>query len=916
MRFLRWRYVIPLRLRSLFRSTAVERDLSDELRYHLECQIEANVANGMSPADARHAAMRALGNLEQHKDECRDRRKTSLVDHTIRDVRYGLRLLKRSPIFTTIAVLSLALGIGANAAIFQLIDTIRLRSLPVVNPQDLAEVRLAGPQAYGNYDGVNAQVTLPLWQLIHSNQDAFSTMFAWKDAPLRAGQGANARPVRGLWVSGELFTALGISPERGRLISVNDDRRACGTASAVISHAFWQSYFGGNDTAIGSALTVFGQPFTVVGVAPASFHGLEVGQTFDVALPLCAAEVWDAGVTRPDRWWLTVMGRLKPDWTLARADEHLRTLGPGFLDATIPPGYDASLIDGYRKLRFEVVAANRGVSRLRSAHGGSLSLLLGLTGLVLLMTCGNLATLMLARASAREREVAVRAAIGASRGRLVSQMSIESLLVAIAGALLAIPVAIISAQALVALLGTATGPITISITADWRLLAFVGATALLTTLLFGLLPALRVSLVNPVGILRQGSRGMAVDRHRARFQRGLVVIQIAVSLVLVFSALLFVQTFRNLAGIDTGFDPRGTFVVTFLDRESQSLSAEQKAAFQTQLTDELRTVPGVISAASSTHVPLSGAMWSHFFRLVGGGGNQRRAGRFAYVSPTYFETLRIPVRAGRDFTGADTMRSRRVMIVNDSFVRNHLESLNPIGATVRTLEEPGFPEVTYEIIGVVGDTKYADLREEDCWCRQRQGSMAPIAYVPLAQNPSPYAWAPVMVRSNNPPAGLATAITQRVHRLSSGIAVDVESLETTVNARLLSERMVAWLAGVFAMLAIVLVAVGLYGIIAYLAASRRNEIGIRLALGSTRGQIVGLVLRDNLWVMIAGLTIGVPLGIAAMRAASTLLFGLTPSDAPTVVGAVALLAAIGVSAAAIPAWRAARVHVAAAIRWD
>ena len=916
MRFDRWRYVLPLRLRSLFRSNTVDRELDEELRYHVERQIELNVVRGADPSEARHAALRAMGGIEQHKEICRDQRRVAFAENVIRDMRDGMRLLRRSPIFTTVAILSLALGIGANAAIFQLIDTIRLRSLAIANPQELAEVRAEGPQAFGSYEGINAKATYPLWELIHAHQSAFSAMFAWGDTGFLVGRGVEARRARGLWVSGGLFPALGIAPERGRLLGPGDDRRGCGAGSLVVSHAFWRTYFGGRESAIGSTLTLFDQPFTVVGVTPPSFTGLEVGRTFDVAVPICSAALLDARVEQRDRWWLTIMGRLKPAWTIARADAHLRSLSEGFLDATIPPGYDAGLIDGYRRLRFGVFPAGRGVSRLRDVHGTSLSLLWGLTGLVLLMTCGNLATLMLARASAREREMAVRVAIGASRARLMSQMLVESLLVAVGGAALAVPVALVSGRALVAILDTSTNPVNLNLTMDWRLVMFVGAIATLAAVLFGLVPALRVSMVDPLAAMRQASRGLTVDRHRARLQRGLVVAQIAVSLVLVFSALLFFRTFRNLAAVDTGFEPDRTIAVVFADRTSQDLPVEQKVAFQEQLTSEIRSVPGVAAAASSTHLPLSGSMWSHFFRVIGAARSSRKASRFAYVSPGYFDTLKVPIRSGRDFVALDNARSRRVMLVNESFVRSHLDGLNPIGTTLRTIAESGFPETTYEIIGVVGDTKYADLREEDCWCDTARGSMAPIAYVPIAQNPSPYAWAPVIVRSSTSLAGFTSTIGQRVQRLNPAIAVDFIELKTQIRERLVGERMIAWLAGAFGILAMALVAVGVYGIIAYLAVSRRHEIGIRLSLGSTREQIMGLVLRDNLWLMGAGLAIGLPLAVAAMRGTGALLFGLTPTDVPTVVGAACLLASAGALAAAFPAWRAAKIRPDVALRCD
>jgi putative ABC transport system permease protein len=843
------------------------------------------------------------------------------ADHLVRDTRYGLRVLRRSPIFTAVAILSLALGIGANAAIFQLIDTVRLRTLPIANPEELAEVRDDGVHGFGVSEDVNAQVTYPLWEQIRAHQSAFAAMFAWGNATFLAGRGGEARRARGLWVSGDFFPVLGITPERGRLLNAGDDHRGCGAGPAVVSHSFWQTYFGGRESVIGSTLTLLDQPFTIVGMTPAGFTGLEIGQNFDVAVPVCSAALWDTSLggkrlDQRDYWWLTVMGRLKPDWTIARASEHLRALSPGFLEATVPPGYSADLLARYRSFRFGVIPAGRGVSRLREAHGTSLSLLLALTGLVLLITCANLATLMLARGSAREREIAVRVAIGASRPRIVSQMLIESLLVAAGGAALAIPVALLSGRALVAFLDTAANPVMLNLTADWRLVSFVGASAVLTSILFGLAPALRVSILDPTAALGQMLRGSTVDRHRARFQRGLVVGQIAVSLVLVVSALLFVQSFRNLTAVDTGFETDGTIAVSFLDLQSAALPLEQRVAFQQQLTAEIRSVPGVAAAAASTHVPLSGATWAHFFRVTGLTGNDRRVSRFTYVSPGYFDTLKIPILSGRDLQEADNARSRRVMLVNESFVRSHLGGLHPIGATVRTIAESGYPETTYEIIGVVGNTKYADLREEPCWCDVPARWMPPIAFVPIAQNPGLQPWAHVIVRSSTPLSGITSAITQRVTRLNPAIAIQFTGLKSQIRERLVAERMIAWLAGAFGVVAMVLVAVGLYGIIAYLTVSRRKEIGIRLSLGSTQAQIVMLVLRDNLWLLATGLAIGLPLAAAAIRSASTLLFGLTPTDVPTLAGATCLLASTAALAGGIPAWRAAKVRPDVALRCD
>ena len=831
----------------------------------------------------------------------------ALVERLTRDLRYSLRALTRTPVFAAVAIVSLALGIGANAAVFQLLDTLRFRSLPIADPEGLVEVRADGVDAFGVSVDFNAEVTNPLWEQIRSHQIAFASMFAWGNAPLLVGATSEARQqARGVWVSGDFFRALGVTPERGRLLTMDDDRRGCGASAAIVSHAYWQSHLGGRENAIGSTLTIVDRPFTVVGVTPPSFTGLEVGQTFDVALPLCSAALWSNSLDRRDLWWLTVMGRLKPDWTIARASEHMRGLSPGVLEATVPSGYSSELIARYRGFRFGVIPAGRGVSRLRGTYDTSLLLLFALTGLVLLMACANLATLTLARASTREREIAVRVAIGAPRSQVVSQILIESVLVAIAGAALAVPVALVLGRALVSFLDTPANPITLNLTVDWRLMSFIALITALTSILSGLIPALRVSFVDPIVVMRQSARGLTVDRHRARFQRSLVVGQIALSLALVVSALLFVRSFRNLMHVETGLSLDGTVVVWGVDREAANLSLEERVAFQQRLTDELVTMPGVVGAASTTFLPLIGGSWFHFFRVPSLAGNEQQASRFSYVSPGYFATLGIPIVSGRGFQPSDTARAQRVMLVNERFVRTHLGGLNPIGVSIRTVAEAGYPDVTYQIVGVVGNTKYANLRDE----------MPPIAYVPIAQNPGLEPWAPLIVRASVPLATLTPAIAQRVKQLRPSIALQFIELKSRVRDGLIAERATAWLAGAFGVLAIVMVTIGLYGIIAYMVVSRRHEIGIRLSLGSTRAQIVTLILRDSLRLLALGLLVGVPATVLAMRTASTLLFGLSPADVATMVAASSLLGAAAGLASSLPAWRAARVDPQIALRCE
>ena len=903
MSFDRWWYVLPLRLRSLFRRNAVEQELDDELRYHVERQIEVNLARGMTPSAARTAALSAMGSLEARKDECRDHRGVSLVDHTLRDLRHAIRLLRRSPVFTAVAIASLALGIGANAAFFQLIDHVHLRSLGVRSPQELAEVKVAGVRNFGVSDGFNSEITYPLWEQIRAHQQAFSGVFAWGRFNPLVGRGADARQVSALWASGDFFSVLGVQPARGRLLMSADDHRGCGATSVVVSHAFWQRYFGGRESAVGSPLVVLDQRFTVIGVTPPDFTGLEVGRTFDIVLPVCAAALWGTALDQKHYWWLTVMGRLEPGWDVETASDHVRTLSPALFEATVPSGYSAESTARYREFRLGVWSAARGVSFLREEYGRPLWLLFGMTGLVLLITCGNLATLMLARSRERAAEISVRVALGASRARIVSQLSLESLMVAVIGAVASVPVALAAGRGLVRFLSTSANPVYLELTGDWRVGAFSTAVALCTAVAFGVAPALRLSLTNPQDALRRASRGVAGLDSRSLLRRVLVVGQIAVSVLLVSSALVFARSVWNLANVKMGFQQDGILSIQFLDLLSAKVPPDERALFQQQLADEVRATPGVIAAAPSTHTPLNGASWSQAFRLIDTEG--RRSSKFSYVGPDYFTTMEIALVAGRGIRTSDTASSQRVIVVNDAFVRTMLPGQDPLGQTLRTFAEPGYPETTYEIVGVVGDTMYATLR----------GGTPPIAFVPIAQHPNLRPWANVLARTNGSTAAITTALTQRIATLNPAITVKVGELRGQIRELITGDRLLAWLAGTMSALATALAAVGLYGLVAYLATLRRKEIGIRLSLGSSRGSVIGLMMRESGWLVGLGVAVGLPLAWLAMRGVAALVFGVSSAEALPALAALLLAVVAGVSAG-IPAWRASRLDPVSILRTD
>src|SRR5215475_7038006 len=830
MRIKHWFYTVPLRLRSLLRRAQVEQELDEEIRYHLDRQVEENIAKGMTPIEARYAAQRALGGIEQRKEECRDMRRVNLIENTLQDLRYAGRTLRRSPGFTAVAILSLALGIGANAAIFQLLNAVRLRSLPVANPRELAEVRVAGGNGgFGVQTGVNSKLTYALWERIRQRQEAFSGIFAWGNADFNVGQGAETRRVRGLWVSGDLFPVLGVTPARGRLFTPADNQRGCGSAGAVISYEFWRSYFGGEDSAVGKTLMVLGRPLTVIGVTPPEFFGLEVGKGFDVALPICTRA---GALDRLDFFWLVVMGRLKPNWTLTQASAHLNAISPGVFEATAPPGYSASTSERYRNFRLTALPAGRGVSQLRTSYGTSLWFLLGITGLVLLIACANLANLMLARANVREREIAVRVALGASRWRVIRQTLSESLLLAGSGAAFGAGLAQLMSRVLITFLNTEGNILQLDLSSDWRVLTFTASVAVFTCIVFGIVPALRASQIEPVAAMRSGGRGLT-NRERFSFRRFFVIGQIAISLALLVGALLFVRSFRNLVTLDAGFRQNGIlFIYAGFDR--LRLPRERIASFQANLLEQIRSVPQVESAATTTVTPLDGSSWSQGVRIPGSQGEQEGSSKFTYVSPEYFKTLEIAVLAGRDFNDFDTATSRRVALVNETFARRFFANRKPVGALMRSVAEPNFPETLYEVIGVVKDVKYANLRE----------AIPPITYVPAAQHPNPGSFAGIVIRSSAQLTEVINEVRRKISEVSPDITVDFKIFEMQIRDGLIRERLMACLAGFFGVLAAVLAMIGLYGVISYMVLRRRNEIGIRMALGACRTDICYLFLGE------------------------------------------------------------------------
>ena len=731
---------------------------------------------------------------------------------------------------------------------------------------------------------------------------------AWSAARFNLANGGPARFAEGLYVSGEFFRDLGVNASVGRTFTAQDDTEACANPGAVLSNAFWQREFGGDPRILGRTVSLDGNVLPVVGVTAPAFFGVEVGRRFDVAIPLCADRLLaeDKKGRMPIRhaWWLSMMGRLKPGWTAERATSHLHALSPGIMRATLPPSYKSAQAKKYLANKLAATEGGTGVSGLRRDYERPLWLLMATTGLVLLIACANLANLLLARASVREREIGVRLAIGASRWRLVRQLLGESLLLAAAGAALGIALARVLSRGLIAFINTTSEPLFVNLSTDWSVLGFTAALAILTCVLFGLIPALRATYLSPASAIRTGGRSMTAGRERFSLRRALVATQVALSLVLLVGALLFVRTLRNLLTTEAGFKAEGILSVN-LDFARANYAKERRQAVYRDLHDRLSVLPGVISASQVWFTPLSGAGWNND---IGPDGTTAAASgkqaNFNRIGAGYFATMGTRLIAGREFDDRDTLSAPKVAIVNEVFARKFFGGANPVGRTFRQEAEAGKPEPLFQIVGLVSNTKYYELRED----------FVPIGFFPIAQDDDPGPGATFVLRIAGSPGALMNAIKRAVATTNPAIGLEFHSFSAQLEESLLRERLMATLSGGFGFLAGLLATLGLYGVIAYMVARRRNEIGVRIALGADRNRVIRLVLREAALLLAIGLTAGIILALWAGRAASTLLFGLQPYDPVSLSIAIALLVAIALAASYGPARRAASVEPVVALR--
>lgn len=905
-------------------SAVREAEIVEELSQHLDDRYRELTSGGLDRRQAITAVLEELdGNQilarELRKVEKREyeypvmgqTRRATLMRDFIQDVRYGLRMLVKAPSFTAVALLSLALGIGANTAIFQLFDAVFLRTLPVASPEQIAEISFLPQQSRtGNFRGDHPKLTYAQWKLLRERQQVFSGIFAWGSQSLNLAPQGEVRYARALWVSGNFFSVLGVNASIGRTFSDADDREGCGTPGVVLSHAFWQREFGADPSAVGKTLTLEGHTVNIIGVAPESFTGLDVGRSFDLALPICFQPTIEPEhnlLQTGWSWWLDVMGRLKPGVTIEQANAHICAIGPGILRDSVPSKFGPDGAKEYLALKWGVSPAGSGISTLRDNYQTPFALLMCLAGLVLLIACGNIANLLLARASSREKEIAIRLALGASRSRLARQLLSESLLLAILGAVAGAALGSALSGTLVALLSTKSKQVFVDLKADWRVIAFTSGLALVTCLLFGLAPAIRASRNSAAAAMKSTGRGLTASRERFGLRRGLVVVQVALSLVLLVGAVLFSGSLRKLLTLDAGFRENG-ILYTNLDFSGLKIAKDQRLQYQRQLEERVRAIPEIDSAAAVNIAPLTGGGWNERVEVEGYPLGKAFILDFNRVAPGYFTAMSVPLVAGRDFDErTDTEKSAPVAIVNQAFAKRlPLNGVSPLGLRVSIPADSGDPRQTFQIVGLVGDTLYTDIHEPP----------PPICYVAMSQDPDPGENVQIAMHCSKPLSEVVPAVKAAVAEVNPGITLDFQVLSTVVKDSLVRERLLAVLSGFFGLLGVLLACIGLYGVMSFGVSTRTNEIGVRMALGARRFDVTMMVLRESLALVIAGILIGLPAIFASKKLISSLLFGLSPTDAGLISLAVVALAAAAGAAAYFPARRASRTDPMNALRYE
>ncbi len=818
-------------------------------------------------------------------------------DEMIQDLRFGARMLLKNTGFTLVAVLSLALGIGANTAIFSLIDAVLLKLLPVERPEQLYFIQHVGPR---RPDG--GAPPYPCFERFRAQSQSFTGLAAFTQQTPRVNIDGQVEQVSGQFVSGNYFSLLGVKPVIGRLLSPADDSvlEQGGPAGlvAVISHNYWTRRFGQSPAVVGKVIRVRNQAVTIIGVTPPEFYGLFPGQEVNLSLPIMIAGA--GALAGKQDWWFKAVGRLKPGASVAQARAEL--------DAIMQPYMDETSISAETRrdsfARIELAPASKGLDTLRRQFSRPLQALMVIVGLVLLIACANVANLLLARATVRRKEFAVRLALGASRVRLIRQMLTESLLLVSLGGLLGLLIARWSSAFLVSFFAAGQNRIFVDLPLDGRILLFTAAAALLTGLVFGLGPALQATRIDPNPALKDSAAAVTHPRSRLRASKLLIVSQVALSLLLLVGAGLFLRTLYNLNRLDAGFNREGVLTMKVRPPETDYLGPRVLTPWKDILLRAER-LPGVRSASLSTLSPLDGDDRGIGVTVPGFTPSAERDKeiRLNQVSPGYFQTFGIAVLQGRAFTDSDHETAPKVALLNEAAARFYFGDRNPIGARLSVMRG----DKVHQVVGIVKDSRYQNLREPD----------TRMIYLPTTQAFDRLGRLTLAVNATGRPTELTNAIRNEVRAAGSNILLtDIATLSEQVDQSLVQERLVATLSLCFGLLALLLACIGLYGVMSYDVARRTHEIGIRMALGATAERVVRLVLSEALLWVALGVALGLGAALATTRWVESLLFGLKPHDPLTIGLAALLLLAVAAVAGYLPARRAARVDPLVALRHD
>jgi predicted permease len=892
----------------LFQRQRLERELDAEVSFHLEQQVKDLIAEGMAPEEARRQARLSFGGVEQVKEEARDVRGTRWLDDLASDVRFSLRMLRKAPGFTLAAVATLAIGIGANTAVYNVVDALFLRMVPVERPPELYSLRQEGVDApderFSGSSLAHFKAELPAGAAIAAMAATTGLYLTVAETPER---------VSGQLISGDWFSVLGVRPAAGRLIGPEDDRTLDAHPVAVLAHHLWVRRFGSDPAVVGRSVRINNVIMTVIGVAAPGFSGLGVERTTDLWVPTAMqhslgyrsnASFNNANDEEP--WlpqdgvrWLTLIVRAPPAAPISMVEPRLQTVFRRDLETRFAEA-DSATRAYWRPLRLAAVSAARGFSQLRVGMGEPIKILGVTVGLVLLIACANLAGLILARNAAREHEISVRISLGARGGRLLRQVMTESITLALIGGAIGLSVAWVGAFGLLRAAWPSTG-LPVEIDFDWRMVGVALSISLLAGLLFGIPPALRIARTDLYDAFRSTGRVMG-GGSQAAVGRTLVVGQIAISLALIVIAAVLVRSVQALLAVDPGYD-REQVVTARIDVRGAGYGVAELPALYRRLEETVANAPGVRLASLSTLGLASGSARTSSIEVPGTvrPPNWDDNAQVLAVTEHFFETTGIRLVRGRPFTATDGAEAPPVAVISESMARRFFESEDAIGQRFRMASDTQF-----EVIGVVADVRTNELRRDP----------RPMVYFHLPQDSATYIYN-IEARTIGEPATVAEAIRQALSAAEPRLPIrEIATLGDLLDRSVRPEQMVSRVVGLFGVLAALLAAVGLYGVLSYAVARRTNELGVRLALGASPGELRRLVVSDSMRLVITGVVVGLGLMLLSLGLVRQLVFGISVRDPVSMIGAVVILVTVGFGAAAVPAWRASRVDPVIALRRD